>query len=82
VPGSAAGGGVILSLGASAGLSLSAGLPWAKKRTLIAIAKPLCNTMSIMSRSLLVLTSVADRTGYKLRTRNVAETARPAATKM
>ena len=58
------------------------GLVAAKNSTLIAMAKPACNANTTISRTLDVLASVVDNTGYRLLNRKVAEKARPRATKV
>ena len=59
---------ILMSLLFSSGLSVSgffaAGELCAKNRILIAIAKPACSATTATSRTLEVLTSVADKTGY------------------
>jgi len=56
-------------------------LPCAKNVHLIAIANPACSATTTMRRIFEVLTSVALRTGYKLRRRKKADAAKPTATK-
>ena len=58
------------------------GLVAAKNSTLIAIAKPACSARTTMSRTLDVLASVVDSTGYRFLNKKVAEKARPRATKV
>lgn len=47
----------------------------------MAIARPACSTSTRMSSALLVWRSVALSTGYRLRSRKAAESAKPTATK-
>lgn len=56
-------------------------MTYAKNKTLIAIAKPACNTTTNMSKILLVFASVALSTGYKLRRRKNTVHANPTPTK-
>lgn len=67
------------SFGASP--ALETGLPVAKNRILIAIAKPACNARTTMSSTFDLFASIADTIGNRLRVKKTAEKARPTAVK-
>ena len=60
---------------------MSAGLPCAKNRTLIAIDSPKCSPSTTNSSTLLVCRSVALNTGKRLRSRKNTDTPNPTPTK-
>ena len=77
-------GAVGVGVGAAAGTSfppLFTGLPDAKKRILIAIAKPAWRQTTRISNALLVCLSVALSTGYRFRSRNATLSPKPTPTK-